>query len=131
MPSDLKIGDKINLTALVQEVRASGVVVLSIPASASLIPAVVLTTRELLSGAEPPPPVRTYPPTTSPEPPPSSLAVGTAVHSRKGERGEVVAPVPSVPRVKRLHGRADALMVHWHGRALPTWEAPEDVQAAR
>lgn len=129
MADDLKRGDRVNLTAVVEQVRADGVIVLKIPASTTLLPSVVLTTRERLADADPPPPPLQPRPKSEPPPPSSSPPVGTAVRNANGEAGEVVAPDPTIPRVRRLAGREDALMIHWQGRGLPTWEAPEDVTA--
>ena len=115
----MKRGDTISLTAVVEEIRSDGIVVLTIPATTSLLPAVVVTTRDLLSCAQPPRP---------PAPARATLPLGAIVLSRKGERGEVIHPDPGVYRIQRLRDRADCLMIQWEGRSLPTWEAPEDVE---
>ena len=119
----LKRGDRVTLTAQVEEVRADGVVVLTIPASTSLIPSVVLTSLDILGHAEPDDiPSGAAPP---------RFAIGLRVVGPKGERGQVVAADLSVPKVRRLKSREDVVMVQWTGRSLPTWHAPEELKLAR
>lgn len=90
----MRRGDKIGLTAVVEDVRSDGTVILRIAASTSLIPAIVVSTLDLLRAAEAPLAATLQP-----------FGIGARVASEKGERGQVVPGDNAIPRVKRLHGR--------------------------
>lgn len=106
------IGDHVTLTATISEIRPDGTVILSVNQSTSVIPAVVLTTVDMLAGKKVD----------------KVLVPGAPVRKPTGERGRVVPADDAIPRRKRLQGRSDLVLVEWEGRSLPTWEAPEDVR---
>lgn len=129
MADQLKAGDKITVEAVVKEVRSDGVAVLTVPASTSIIPAVILTTVDRL-GARKATPAEPSPASPSaPLQPRSPFPVGAAVINAKGDNGVVIEPIEGVYRIRRLQNRSDCVMVQWQGRSLPTWEAPEEVQS--
>lgn len=107
------VGDHVTLTATISEIRPDGTVVLAVNQSTSIIPAVVLTTVDMLAGKKVD----------------KVLVPGASVSRPTGERGKIVPADDAIPRRKRLQGRTDVLLVKWEGRSLPTWEAPEDVRA--
>ena len=118
--SRLRVGDRVNIPATVREIRQDGTLVLTVAASTSLIPAVILTNEAKLlqaSGESTPLAADVK----------AGFPIGLAVTNKRGDQGRVCEPDVKVPRVRRLAARQDALMVHWQGRSLPTWEAPEDI----
>lgn len=133
----LKSGDRVMVETVVQEVRSDGVVVLAVPASTSIIPAVILSTADRLAARQPAPAdsasLSESAATTGLAIPPSasaSFSIGAAVTNAKGDSGVVIEPVDGVYKIRRLQGRSDCVMVQWRGRSLPTWEAPDEIRPA-